>query len=328
MPEPSRHLATQILLEHVASGVETAYPFPGTPAVVLRIEGAVPRLTLRIESDDPTPVALNTLQHVRVASISANGAQFLTVAVSGDELVLDGHAMLCAIADRVQLENRRPTEAIVETITQWRSVLAARSRMSTESEIGLLGELLVLEALRAVIGCTAIDAWRGTANEEHDFGLDEVDFEVKTTTGERRTHWISGARQLLPSVDRPLALVSIQVTRGGMTGRTLAELVDALRSAVVDVTQFDAKLARIGWEDAAADLYVERWALRSDPAAFEVSGVFPRLTPALLSTLPVDHESLVDVRYRIDLDGRQADSVASQTLKHTLARMKPSESNS
>ena len=304
----SRHLATQILLEHVAAGIEIAYPFPGTPAVVLRIEGAVPRLTLRIESDDPAPVALNTLQHVRVSSISTEETQFLTVAVSGSELVLDGHAMLCAIADRVQLEHRRPGEAIVETVTQWRSVLAARSRMSNEGEIGLFGELLALESLHAAIGSAAVDAWRGTENEEHDFGLNEIDVEIKTTAGERRTHWISGVRQLLPSVDRPLALVSVQVTRGGMTGRTLAELVDALRSAVDDVTQFDAKLARIGWEDAAADLYIERWALRSHPAAFEISGDFPRLTPALLSTLPVDDESLVDVRYRIDLDGRPADA--------------------
>src|SRR3954453_20414594 len=107
MPERSRHLATQILLEHVATGVETAYPFPGTPAVVLRIEGAVPRLPLRIGSDDPTPVALNTLQHVPVASLSAPASRLLTVAVCGGELVLDGPGMPCAIADRVQLENRR-----------------------------------------------------------------------------------------------------------------------------------------------------------------------------------------------------------------------------
>jgi Putative PD-(D/E)XK family member, (DUF4420) len=327
MPEPSRHLATQILLEHVAAGVEIAYPFSGTPAAVLRIEGAVPRLTLRVESDDVAPVALNSLQHVHVSSVAAEGTKFLTVAVSGSELILDGHAMLCAIADRVQLEKRRPAEAIVETIAQWRSVLAARSRMSTEAEIGLLGELLVLEALQFVIGSSAVDAWRGAANEEHDFGLGELDFEVKTTTGERRTHWISGVRQLLPSVGRPLALVSLQVTRAGMTGRTLAEVIDALRSEFDEVSQFDAKLACAGWEDAAADLFIERWVLRSDPAAFAIKGDFPRLTPSLLSELPVDGGSFLDVHYRIDLDDRKTDAIASQTLHKALARMRSRESN-
>jgi Putative PD-(D/E)XK family member, (DUF4420) len=327
MHEPSRHLATQILLEHVAAGVEIAYPFPGSPVVVLRIEGAVPRLTLRIESNEPAPVAVSALQHVRVASISADGTQFLTVTVSGGELVLDGHAMLCAIADRVQLEHRPPAKAIVETVVQWRSVLAARSRMSAEAEIGLFGELLVLEALHAAIGPTAIDSWRGIENEEHDFGLEKIDVEVKTTAGERRTHWISGIRQLLPSVDRPLAMLSIQVTRGGMTGRTLAELIDSLRLVIADVTQLDEKLARVGWDDTEADLYVERWTLRSAPMAFQVAGDFPRLTPGFLGMLPIDAQSLIEVRYRIDLDGRPADEVASQTVQHALASMKPSESN-
>lgn len=327
MPEPSRHLATQILLEHVAAGVEIAYPFPGSPVVVLRIEGAVPRLTLRIESNDPVPMAVSALQHLRVSSISADGTQFLTVTVSSGELMLDGHAMLCAIADRVQLEHRPAAQAIVETVAQWRSVLAARSRMSAEVEIGLFGELLVLGALQAAIGSTAVDAWRGTESEEHDFGLKEIDIEVKTTSGERRTHWISGVRQLLPSIDRPLILLSIQVTRGGMAGRTLAELIDRLRSGLADDTQLDEKLACVGWHDTEADLYVERWTLRSAPIAFQVAGDFPRLTPNYLGMLPIDDESLIDLRYRIDLDHRPADAIASQALRHALATMKPSESN-
>ena len=322
MAEQHRHLPTQILLEHVAAGVEIAYPFPGSPVVVLRIEGAVPRLTLRIETGDPPPVALNTMQHVYVSAIAAEGSQFLTVAVSGGELVLDGHAMLCAIADRVQLEHQQPGKAIVETVTQWRSVLAARSRMSTEAEVGLFGELLVLEALQVTIAVAAVDAWRGAANEEHDFGLDEADVEVKTTANERRTHWISGLRQLLPTGHRPLVLLSLQVTRGGNTGRTLAELVGAVRSAIPDPSQVDEKLAQVGWEDADADLYVERWTLRSEPASFVITGDFPRLTPHLLGGLPVDSSSLIEVHYRVDLEDRATESIPLSSVQAMLESLK------
>ena len=61
-----------------------------------------------------------------------------------------------------------------------------------------------------------MNSWRGPIGEEHDFGMSAPDVEVKTTLGERREHWISTATQLVPTGDRPLYLLSIQLTSAAL----------------------------------------------------------------------------------------------------------------
>ena len=140
----------------------------------------------------------------------------------------------------------------------------------------------MLEALQTVAGPSSLSAWRGAANEEHDFGLEEIDVEVKTTSTERRTHWISSLTQLQPTQERPLILVSLQITRGGKSGRTLPAIINELRSSL-DVESFNHKLAGVAWDDDLSDLYADRWIVRTDPAAFVVDDRFPAITPPILS---------------------------------------------
>ncbi len=327
MVEPSRHLSTEILLEHLASGVSIVYPFPGVPAAELIIDGSVPRVTLRVDSDESTSAELNALRNVRVADARHNGVHRLSVAVSGEELMLDGHAMLCAVADRVQVEGMPAIKAVRETLEQWRSVLAARTRMSIEAEVGLVGELLLLDALGIEFGDDALTAWRGAIGEEHDFGLVDVDVEVKTTMGERRRHWIGSLTQLRRSQERPLVLVSFQITRGGQVGVTLTQLVGRVRSAFVHLDQLNAKLAEAGWDDEASDLFVDRWTLRTRPATFDVVGAFPAITPADITAMEIDSSAVAEVRYRIDLDDRPVDTVAARSLRAALDHLSSHEGN-
>jgi hypothetical protein len=321
MAEPSRHLSTEILLAHLASGVAMVYPFPGEPAAELLIDGSVPRVTLWVDAKASVAGELNTLKNVRVADVHHDRVHRVSVVVSGEELMIDGHAMLCAVADRVQLEGMAANEAVRETLEQWRAVLAARTRMSIEAEVGLVGELLLLDALAVELGDDALTAWRGALSEEHDFGLVDADVEVKTTMGERRRHWIGSLTQLRRSPQRPLVLVSLQITRGGQVGVTLAELVDRLRSAFTQVDQLNAKLVQAGWDDEAGDLFVDRWALRTPPATFDVAGQFPAITPADIAAMPIDASGIAEVHYRIDLDGRPVDATDAEPLRAALAHL-------
>jgi hypothetical protein len=231
--------------------------------------------------------------------------------------MIDGHAMLCVIADRIQLDKLDPIRAVAETLAQWRAVLATRSRLTTEDEVGLVGELLVLEALHTTTGSAALMAWRGAIEEEHDFGLADIDVEVKTTSTERRQHWISSLTQLVPSGSRPLALVSLQITRGGDAGRTLPTIIEALRLKLENAT-FNDKLGRIGWDDSASDLFPDRWLLRSGPAFFVIDDAFPAITPGLLDKATADMTAVRDVRYRIDLGHRPPDPVVDAGLGKAL----------
>jgi hypothetical protein len=322
-PLAGRHLSVPILLDHVAAGVTTVYPFPGEPAVDLLIEGAVPRITLRATTDEPVTPPPNTLQHVTVASGFIEGTHRLTVAIASAELLIDGHAMVCVVADRIQLEGRKPLEAVQETLLQWRSVLAARTRLSFQAEVGLMGELLVLEAL-AADGSAAdtLAMWRGSLAEEHDFGLPTTDVEVKTTSGERREHWIGGLQQLTPTGTRPLVLVSLQVTRGGAAGRTLPAMIGDLDCAFNGSPNLADKLAAVGWADDAADLFVDRWHLRSAPKTFVVDDAFPALTKQSLAHWSRDLSVVRDVHYRLDLHDRLPDDIGfNDMLTSGLSRL-------
>ena len=160
-----------------------------------------------------------------MAATFADGQHRLEVSVAGQELLLDGHAMLCAVADRIQVDGQEPLAATRETLDHWRSMLALRTRMTPEAEIGLFGELLVIEALTATHGPDLLQAWRGPEREEHDIGLEDLDVEIKSTSADQRVHWVSSLDQLQPSPGRELVLLSLQLTRGGAAGRTLPQLI-------------------------------------------------------------------------------------------------------
>jgi hypothetical protein len=318
-----RHLALPFLLDHIESGIPTVYSFPGEPTTDLLIEGDVPRLTLRANYGGGLSLPANVLKNVQVRQADSQGIRRISVAVEGRELIIDGHAMLCVMADRIQLEGLDPMRAVAETLQQWREVLAARKRASTEQEVGLVGELLVLEALQTITGASALETWRGASNEEHDFGLKHMDVEVKTTSTERRTHWISSPTQLQRTQDRPLTLVSIQITRGGKSGRTLPAIIGDLRKSL-DLESFNKKLSRVAWDDDLSDLYPERWIVRTAPAAFAVDEEFPAITPAILAETVTDAGLVTDLRYRLDLTDRKADPMTDADLRAALALLTPS----
>ena len=218
-------------------------------------------------------------------------------------LVVDGYAMLMAVADRIQLDGFKPLDALDETLRTWASILSTRTRLTAEAEVGLFGELLVLRALLETGAADAI-AWRGGFGEEHDFGFSHADVEAKTTSGEKRRHWIHGLTQLVATGETPLWLLSLQITRGGdEQGETLPGLIDDV-SALADApgrSRIEANLAQIGWKEEQRDLFDERWRLRTAPLALRVDDDFPRLTPGVLIDAGVDTSRLRQVAYEIDL---------------------------
>ena len=158
-PAPGRHLTTAGLMEHWDNGVPVAIPIAGTPALRLRIEPARSRLTLRAPLKPEVEPPVNTLAHVAVEVRIEGDKRFLEISTTDERLVVDGHAMLMAVADRIQLDGIEPIVALEQTLVMWGSILAARVRLSLEREVGLFGELLVVQALLATATAGA-SAWR------------------------------------------------------------------------------------------------------------------------------------------------------------------------
>jgi hypothetical protein len=275
----------------------------GEPNLQLRIDPPHARLTLRAPIDPVIELPINSLAHVTVDTLIEDEACYLEISTTDEDLALDGYAMLMAVADRIQFDDLEPLVAFEETLGSWEAILAARARLGTSAEVGLFGELLVVRSLLAT-GVADLAAWRGGFSEEHDFGFDKDDIEVKTTSGERREHWIHGLSQLTETHGNHLWALSIQITRSGADqGLTLPELIDETLAGASGTEQdlIEQNLAGAGWHSSQRDLYGTRWHLRAHPLLLRIDPAFPRLTPSLLSEGGIDIGPLRRVDYVIDL---------------------------
>lgn len=198
--------------------------------------------------------------------------------------------------------------ALRRSLRDWRALFEQLALLTPERQLGLLGELWLLDRLLDVNGADALDAWTGPKGEAHDFRIGKNEFEVKTTSGEHRSHVISSDSQLIPSPGHDLYLVSLQFAAGGPDGRSLHDVVDGLRSrtAMLGVASRFEQILEAGFQLMPSNLvhYSRRMQLRSRPYLVPVTESFPRITHSDVLALPRSEMVRVsDVRYRLDVEG-------------------------
>ncbi|MFD2417303.1 PD-(D/E)XK motif protein [Amycolatopsis pigmentata] len=302
---PDRHLDSRGLKACLATSAPVEIPIEGTPPIRLFIDPYQPAVGIRCHDDGSSPET--ELDHLRVRTIHHDGTPKIEIAITEQALFIDGYPVLCAIADRVQLGGSRLASALSETVRFLGQLLHRTDGMSQDAEIGLFGELLFLLGLLGTVGTeTGVQAWLGPETEEHDFSLRGLDLEVKTTSAERRRHWISSVSQLEAKPNRDLWFVSQQVTQTGTGGRTLAELVEVVRTRVgasTVRTLFEERLDASGWRGTFATRLRRQWLRRSEAATYRVDTDFPRLSEPALRLPTTATGRIVQVRYEIDLTG-------------------------
>ncbi|NHA68753.1 PD-(D/E)XK motif protein [Phycicoccus sp. CMS6Z-2] len=278
-------------------------PIKGEPSCRLQLDPKNGLITLVTPYDTPEPDVAK-LRNVGFAAVSAGDDEVAELTVRVEGSVHGGYGLLATVADELQIEKMPLAAAVAAAVTRHRNVFASRGALTTEKEVGLLGELLFLEYLIHQVGAgPATASWQGPLSEEHDFTFDSVHIEVKTTSSERRRHVIHGLDQLVPLRGVPLSLLSVQLTRTSPDGgRTLPQVVAHVRTiAGGHQVAVNAMLASFGWDDDDADLYPTYWALRSQPRAYDVKGDFPAMTPDLVGPVVPNFALLSDVSYRVDL---------------------------
>ncbi len=112
-----------------------------------------------------------------------------------------------------------------------------RTALAEEHIIGLMGELLCLEAMLDAIDApelmsSVLDMWRGYTRER-DFAIGGIGIEVKTTQSMSSSHKFSGLHQVEPgagvdSHEQRVYLLSVGLVIGGNDGQSLAELVERI----------------------------------------------------------------------------------------------------
>jgi Putative PD-(D/E)XK family member, (DUF4420) len=304
--QDGRHLTYDGLGAYVSAGVSAALKIDGTPVVYVIVEPASGSVALRTPVGPRGIPDLSGYRHVSAATVQWNDKPWYEVRVDGAPIVAT-YPVLCGIADRIQLDGQDFSRAVRDSLAALRQLFAQNARLSDEQEVGLFGELRVLQHLiDRMGGPAAVDCWRGPHGEEHDFDIDGDDVEVKATLSENRRHWIGHIGQLQSTLGRSLWLVSIQLTTAAAVGTSLPMVVGAIRSSLTDaqsVDDFDRRLEAVGWRNEDTELYQRRLRLRSRPLVFEVDVRFPALTTARLAAAALDPVRFSQVRYMIDLDG-------------------------
>lgn len=317
MTNEGRHLTRSSMLKYFEAGVPATVPLEGDLPAFLVFEPGANRLSLRCPRDSDGLPQLVEFSCLDSCELHWSNSYWFQLSVIGS-IATDAFPLLRDIADRVQLEKLTFKESVSLSVHAFRDLIAGQARMSKEQEIGLLGELLVLSYCFKNIGTEeALEAWKGWEKAEHDFDLGDADLEVKTTIGERRLHRIASATQLMPSPDRDLWMMSLQLTaaaKGGEGVFNLSEMISQLLSEIEvrDMkSHFLDRLKLVKWVPDKASLYSDWYRLRSQPLVGRVDEYFPSLTPKKLKELGLD-QSIVDLSYVIDMSSvRQPESLHS-----------------
>jgi len=304
--DPSRFPDLGEVLSRTDRGIPAAYGIPGQPACQIRIFPDDRVLEVLVLGAGPAG-DLQGLRNVKGCRRDLDEGQWYGVQVEWTHSALEPYLFACGIADRVQVLQETLATAVDVLLVGMRDLLRRQTALSRDKEVGLLGELIVLLNLIEQIGTEeALAAWLGASGEEHDFSFPTVDLEVKTTTSETRSHWISSLTQLVPKLNRDLHLASILVTASNAdVARSLGDVAgEVLTLAPGRGATILERLQAVGYRHEDRDLYPTRWELRSEIREFLVDETFPRITPAQLDAVGMSPAEIPEVSYRVKLDGR------------------------
>ncbi|MFF2494179.1 PD-(D/E)XK motif protein [Agromyces sp. NPDC058064] len=251
-----------------------------------------------LNDEDVEPVTASAGIHL--VQIKSNGLRYLSL-MCLDRYLFDAFSKL-AVEVLSVLSSTGPTSPSVRRLfLDWEELFArSAGGMSSVEQLGLYGELLVLEQLLAHRAVDAVSAWTGPDRSQHDFRFARRAIEVKASAArEGRSARISSLQQLEPPVGGSLVLVYVRLEIAP-NGRSLKHLAHAVGASCEWHTEYRSRLRAAGYSFALESTYntpmlvvEQRWYDVSEPH-------FPRITGASFKAgvLPPGTREL---EYTIDL---------------------------
>jgi hypothetical protein len=193
-------------------------------------------------------------------------------------------------------------QTFLRRVSAWQEFMRKETQtLSPEAEIGLIGELLTLNAIieAGVNTTTAIEGWLGPLDGNQDFVLGIGALEVKSTISSAGfpAH-IGSLEQLDDSVHQPLFIVGQRLKQTD-SGFRLSDLIERTRNNIskdaIASSMLEDRLLAGGYFDVHAERYLRRVNL-IESLLIEVNASFPRLT---IGQVPI---GVTKVIYDIDLD--------------------------
>jgi hypothetical protein len=304
----------------IVPGEQRSYKVSTSPRIDLFWDGVAKRMGLWLETASNTvvPSELLKLSFISSSIVAVGSREVLEIATVSKPLRRQFYHFAVAVSERMISDSMSAIDAVDSELQCFTDLLAERTLLGVERQIGLLGELLFLEKLALTHGTRMLDSWGGPHGEPHDFRVEDREFEVKTTVAHKRVHIIHGSEQLVPSKGCSLFLLSILLgPPGSTTGFSLAGKVrDLQRLFAADKGRLDRfidALEKVGLREADLPHYSRQHALRRALAVVPVDEKFPALTRPVvqqsLGTLALRIESL---QYGVNLEGLEKEEGTAQ----------------
>lgn len=307
-----RHLTLEnFKVAYLEPKIPALHTIPGAPPAYLFVDDLAKRIGLRVQTDELRSLPPSPLVEVTLTTLLVDNRLYLEVSTAAQQLYGEFFYLALSIADLVQIQGRKPLDAVRDSFDTWQELLKKVETLDEDAEIGLLGELWLLKRLISTIGTTALYSWTGPAGAPQDFHVGTNDFEVKSTMNRRRTHIVNGLKQLTPNRGRNLYILSLQFESAGTNaGYSLPDVIGEIRNLLshdeAALTRFNSIIEE-GFSilDEDSKHYTSRYRLRAKPALIPVNDLCPKITEDILCrAIPADLLRRVsDVHYRIDVEG-------------------------
>lgn len=171
--------------------------------------------------------------------------------------------------------------------------------LTVNKQQGLYSELYILEKLISLKGSVALKCWTGCNAEEHDFYIESMALEVKSSSSKGPDKIIINNEYQLDDSGLlgKLFVVYIKIKKSTQDGETLSKMVERIceRLELSERINFVEKLFKSGYIHELRDLYKYHFVVR-DESYYIVKDSFPRITPKTLN------RGIGSVEYIVSLD--------------------------
>ncbi len=247
-------------------------------------------IVIEVIGEDLAILDLPSFKNITLVSLSIPGGVRIGMTLFEANLARNFSLMCYDLAERSRVANSVKAAAgiFLLALDNWAELFKTRAQegLTREEVLGLIGELLVVEALlidSKVTPDTLIRGWRGPDGDARDIGFNGARIEVKAqrSTGALKLR-ISSLAQLDDRGDR-VFVVLIRLSPAE-TGRSLTDLVQVLQTRLEHIPmaslEFERKVAlsRMSIDSALSH---EKYSM-DDRLVYAVSEGFPRLVPAIV----------------------------------------------
>ena len=285
-------------------------------------------LTLRHATDSAPTARLPRLRDIEVTLSPPDEADTQLLAFKLlDSNQRDIFQTLCediiSAASQARSEVGAVSAALMRT-WRWHHLLRGGrgALLSPEEQMGLLGELFVLERLLLprVDATSALTAWRGPLGAPKDFEIARVAIEAKTRRGGATPSLsITSESQLDEGGLDSLFLHVVELDEApmdGIQGVTLNDVAERIRRNILSLDPgstaiFEARLSAAGYR--MEDDYSSHHWLEGAVRLYLVSGSFPRITSGEM------RPGVSNVRYSVSLADCEPFATSVSVLENALA---------